>query len=222
MAELVIINARRKNQAENAYIGTIGQDGYIYFNDDMFYRFKTEGNWEQNLYVLNRWRHSWTRCQIFEKLSAVNLNNGGGSTAPGGSGVEGAVQWAISIADDPSHGYDQPTRDGGVDFDCSSLVSWAFRENGFEVPWPSPSTYTMRSIFQGLGFQWIPGNPSADQLVRGRRRSTVPARRSARPVLPDAKRRYRSQRDLLSSESDCLISSIKVNTSACMFFLSIG
>ena len=109
MAELVIINARRKNQAENAYIGTIGQDGYIYFNDDMFYRFKTEGTWEQNLYVLNRWRHSWTKCQIFEKLSAVNLNNGGGSTAPGGSGVEGAVQWAISIADDPSHGYDQPT-----------------------------------------------------------------------------------------------------------------
>ena len=43
MAELVIINARRKNQAENVYIGTIGQDGYIYFNDDMFYRFKTEG-----------------------------------------------------------------------------------------------------------------------------------------------------------------------------------
>lgn len=167
MAELVIINARRKNQAENAYIGTIGQDGYIYFNDDMFYRFKMEGTWEQNLYVLNRWRHSWTKCQIFEKLSAMNLNNGGGSTAPGGSGVEGAVQWAISIADDPSHGYDQPTRDGGVDFDCSSFVSWAFRENGFEVPWPSPSTYTMRSIFQGLGFQWIPGNPSADQLVRG-------------------------------------------------------
>ena len=73
----------------------------------------------------------------------------------------------MGIADDNSHGYDQPTRDGGVDFDCSSLVSWAFRENGWDVPFPSPSTYNMSSVFTGLGFKRYNGNPAASDLVRG-------------------------------------------------------
>lgn len=167
MASVIIISATKKGGVENAYIGTIGNDGYIYFNDIDFYRFKNTGTWENNVYVLNRTRRSWTKTTMFTKISAQNLNSGSGSVAPGGSGVEGAVQWAIAIADDKSHGYDQPTRDGGTDFDCSSLVSWAFRENGWDVPFPSPSTYNMRSIFQGLGFSWIPGNPSASELARG-------------------------------------------------------
>lgn len=167
MASVIIISATKKGGVENAYIGTIGNDGYIYFNDIDFYRFKNTGTWEDNVYVLNRTRRSWTKTTMFTKISAKNLNSGGGSVAPGGSGVEGAVQWAIAIAEDDSHGYDQPTRDGGTDFDCSSLVSWAFRENGWDVPFPSPSTYNMRSIFQGLGFSWIPGNPSASELARG-------------------------------------------------------
>lgn len=167
MASVIIISATKKGGVENAYIGTIGSDGYIYFNDIDFYRFKNTGTWEDNVYVLNRTRRSWTKTTMFTKISAQNLNSGSGSVAPGGSGVEGAVQWAIAIAEDDSHGYDQPTRDGGTDFDCSSLVSWAFRENGWDVPFPSPSTYNMRSIFQGLGFSWIPGNPSASELARG-------------------------------------------------------
>lgn len=167
MAGLITITATKKNGSQNAYIGTVGDDGYVYFNDAEFYRFKPEGTWEQNLYVLNRWRHSWTKCTVFDKLSAENLNAGGGSTAPGGQGVEAAVLWAIGIAEDDSHGYDQPTRDGGVDYDCSSLVSTAFRQAGWDVPLPSPSTYNMRSVFTGLGFQWIAGNPTASQLVRG-------------------------------------------------------
>lgn len=54
MAEPVIITAIRRSGVENAYIGTIGDDGYVYFNDAMFYRFKPTGTWEQNVYVLNR------------------------------------------------------------------------------------------------------------------------------------------------------------------------
>ena len=167
MTNLVVIEATKKSGNQNSYVGTIGDDGYIYFNDIDFYRFKNEGTWEEHVYVLNRSRRSWTKTTIFTKIRATNLNSGGGSTAPGGAGVEGAVQWAIGIAEDESHGYDQPTRDGGTDYDCSSLVSTAFRQAGWDVPLPSPSTYNMKDVFQGLGFEWIGGNPTADQLVRG-------------------------------------------------------
>ena len=35
--------------------------------------------------------------------------------------TEKAVTWAIRIANDPAHGYDQDNR-WGPDYDCSSLV----------------------------------------------------------------------------------------------------
>ena len=35
--------------------------------------------------------------------------------------TEKAVTWAIKIANDPAHGYDQDNR-WGPDYDCSSLV----------------------------------------------------------------------------------------------------
>lgn len=168
MSNVILIAATKANGTECSYVGSQGEDGYVYFNDSMFYRFKPVGTWEDNLYVLNRWRHSWMKCTMLTKLSAQNLNAGGGSVAPGGGGVEGACLWAIDIANDNSHGYDQITRDGGNDFDCSSLVSWAFRENGFDVPWPSPATYTMIDAFTPLGFTWIPGmGNDSSSLQRG-------------------------------------------------------
>lgn len=168
LSNVIIITATKANGGEASYVGTQDSDGFVYFNDSMFYRFKPTGTWEQNLYVLNRWRHSWTKSSIFTKLSAQNLNGGGGSVAPGGTGVESACHWAVEIANDDSHGYDQPTRDGGVDYDCSSFVSTAFRQAGFGIPFPSPSTFTMVGAFTGAGFTWLPGigNTSSD-LQRG-------------------------------------------------------
>ena len=168
MATLLIINATKRGGSENAYIGTIGNDGYVYFNDSMFYRFKPVGKWEDNVYVLNRTRHSWSKTTMFTNISGTNINSGSGSVAPGGEGVEGAVKWAINIANDDSHGYDQPTRDGGVDYDCSSLVSTAFRQAGFDIPKPSPATYTMIDPFTSIGFAWLPGmGNDSSVLVRG-------------------------------------------------------
>ena len=168
MATLLIINATKQGGGENAYIGTVGSDGYVYFNDSMFYRFKPSGKWEDNIYVLNRTRHSWSKTTLFTKISSTTINSGGGSVAPGGSGVEGAVQWAIGIANDNSHGYDQPTRDDGVDYDCSSLVSTAFRQAGFDIPKPSPATYTMIEPFTAIGFSWLAGmGNDSGNLVRG-------------------------------------------------------
>lgn len=161
-----IITATKIDGTTNGYVGTYGSDGYIYFNDADFYRFKPEGTWEENAYILNRTRHSWSKTNIFTKLEKKNYNSGGGTIAAD-EGVEGAVQWALEIANDDSHGYDRITRDGGVDYDCSSFVSTAFRKAGFDIPFPSPATYTMRTPFEAAGFTWYPGNPSVDWLQRG-------------------------------------------------------
>lgn len=168
MAELCTITATKKNGSEVAYIGTVGDDGFVYFNDSMFYRFKPAGTWEDNLYVLNRSRHSWAKCTIFSKLSAQNLNSGGGSVAPGGQGVEDAIQWALAIARDNSHGYDQGNR-WGPDYDCSSLVYEAFRVGGgFDLPIHTGYTGSMINDFTNAGFKWLAGiGNSASQLLRG-------------------------------------------------------
>lgn len=46
--------------------------------------------------------------------------------------IKKAVEWAVGIANDDSHGYDQLRR-YGPDYDCSSLVAAALRYGGFQV-----------------------------------------------------------------------------------------
>ena len=66
--------------------------------------------------------------------------------------VDRAVEWAIQIANDPSHGYsqEQNIRWGNPDYDCSSFVISAYKHAGL----PLTSTYTgdMRSDFLNHGF----------------------------------------------------------------------
>ena len=67
--------------------------------------------------------------------------------------VESAVQWAINIANDDSHGYDQTHRDG-PDYDCSSLVCWAYYQAGLNTrPGYTPATGTMYNVFLAAGFE---------------------------------------------------------------------
>lgn len=68
--------------------------------------------------------------------------------------VESAISWAVSIANDNSHGYSQRSR-WGPDYDCSSLVISAFRHAGVNVG-TATTTYNMRTQFMQHGFQWIP------------------------------------------------------------------
>ena len=66
--------------------------------------------------------------------------------------IEDAVRWAIDIANDSSHGYDQAHRDG-PDYDCSSLVCWAYYNAGLNTrPGYTPATSSMRSVFLEAGF----------------------------------------------------------------------
>lgn len=88
-------------------------------------------------------------------------------TVSAGSVIESAISWAVSIANDDSHGYSQTSR-FGPDYDCSSLVITAFNNAGVST---GSATYTgnMISNFEANGFTWIPwssiGNSS--NLQRG-------------------------------------------------------
>lgn len=67
--------------------------------------------------------------------------------------IENAVNWAINIAKDDSHGYDLANR-WGPDYDCSSLVISAFKQAGVNLT----CTYTgnMRVDMLKHGFIEVP------------------------------------------------------------------
>lgn len=75
--------------------------------------------------------------------------------------IEYAVAFAIGIAQDDAHGYDQNNR-WGPDYDCSSLLiqSWheAFKKAGKTSPKDKGATYTgnMKKAFLACGFKEVP------------------------------------------------------------------
>lgn len=77
--------------------------------------------------------------------------------------IERAITWAVKIANDDAHGYDQSNREG-PDYDCSSLIIHAFREGGLETN----ATYTgdMKDCFKNVGFSVLDFT-DFDSLVRG-------------------------------------------------------
>lgn len=69
------------------------------------------------------------------------------------SKVENAVQWALSVANNNSHGYSQSVR-WGPSYDCSSLVISAFEQAGIPVKSKGASyTGNMYSAFMSCGFK---------------------------------------------------------------------
>lgn len=67
------------------------------------------------------------------------------------SKIEQAVAWALDVANDPAHGYDQASRWGQPDYDCSSLVISAYRQAG--VPLTCTYTGNMRGDMLSHGFK---------------------------------------------------------------------
>lgn len=63
------------------------------------------------------------------------------------------MSWAVNIANDDSHGYDQTHRDG-PDYDCSSLICWAYSNAGLNTrPGYTPATGSMYDVFIDAGFE---------------------------------------------------------------------
>lgn len=72
--------------------------------------------------------------------------------AGGGQVIQDAIDWAVDIANDDSHGYDQTHRDG-PDYDCSSLICWAYYKAGLNTrPGYTPATGSMYDVFIAAGF----------------------------------------------------------------------
>ena len=71
------------------------------------------------------------------------------------SKIDKAINWAVSIANDNSHGYDQLHR-WGPDYDCSSLLISAWQQAGVPVQ-ANGATYTgnMKNVFIKCGFEVI-------------------------------------------------------------------
>lgn len=67
--------------------------------------------------------------------------------------IDDAVAWAVAIANDSSHGYDQ-TKRWGPDYDCSSLLITAWQTVGVPVK-TKGATYTgnMLNAFLSCGFK---------------------------------------------------------------------
>lgn len=68
--------------------------------------------------------------------------------------VDNAVAWAVGIAQDNSHGYDQLNR-WGQDYDCSSLIIQAWENAGVRVKSIGNASHTgnMYEAFKRLGFR---------------------------------------------------------------------
>ena len=72
--------------------------------------------------------------------------------------IKKAVEFAVAIANDNSHGYDQIHRWGEEDYDCSGLVIESWEEAGVPVK-TKGATYTgnMKKVFLENGFEEVIG-----------------------------------------------------------------
>lgn len=165
----VNIEVTKKSGEKCSYIGSVSDDGYIYFNDNNFYRYKNGGSPETDCYIRSRTKYSWTKCNIFSSSSSSGNNPGGVVPAPGGEGVEKAIKWCVDIANNDEHGYTQELdKRNGPDYDCSSLLYNGFRIAGYNLPFPAGDTKSMIADFTAAGFTWIPGlGNDVTELKRG-------------------------------------------------------
>ena len=82
-----------------------------------------------------------------------NLEGGSSGNTQNQEIINEAVAWAVGIANDDSHGYDQTNR-WGPDYDCSSLIIQAYENAGSPVK-TNGATHTgnMESVFVATGFK---------------------------------------------------------------------
>ncbi|MBR0537361.1 MAG: C40 family peptidase [Clostridia bacterium] len=73
--------------------------------------------------------------------------------------VEKAIEIAIAVANDDTHGYasDSSSRQGDPDFDCSAFVCHAFYRGGFDTIYEWANSRNMIDYFRDAGFEVITG-----------------------------------------------------------------
>lgn len=158
--------------------------GYSIFNEnmtmDMYMYYFSQDYTEDEIYDMletytgNTLRDDsalpW-RQNMRQNISSLTANfrnaSNGSSTAGSGTAssesVENAIQWAIAIANDDSHGYCWRHRLEN-EFDCSSLVCRALRDGGgFNIS-SITSTHNMISVITASDshWTWIPRSELGD------------------------------------------------------------
>lgn len=90
-----------------------------------------------------------------------------GTGGSGSTGVESAVAWALAIAADSSHGYDQTSR-WGPNYDCSSFVITAYEQAGIPLK-TKGATYTgnLKAAALAAGFVTVAWGNNPANLQRG-------------------------------------------------------
>lgn len=160
------------------YIGSVQNDGYIYFNDGTMYRMPRGTTDLQSFYVNKQiWVNSGEiyNLKVFDFSPEGIVDSIGGITAGNGAispndKVEAAVQWMINKATNNYVTYSQQVRNlknpNGSSYDCSSFVITGFYVGGYDAnAW---TTVQMKDAFTALGFTWYPGSYfTSDQLQRG-------------------------------------------------------
>ena len=76
--------------------------------------------------------------------------------------IQKAIEWAVAIANDSRHGYDQRNR-WGPDFDCSSLVITAYKQAG--VPLTCTYTGNMLKDMLSKGFVVVHGTTEPGDVL---------------------------------------------------------
>ena len=162
-------------QQDVYFLGTWQTDGWIYFNDDRFWRYEPNNGILQIFYIN---KEIWVETNAmtiktikdFNVTMAQNNTHGAGAVAENAS-IEAAVQWAIDKATNEWISYDYTTgsvRDvNSPIYNCSTFVITAFWQAGFNLP-TCYNTMTMMSEFIAAGFEFIPQNYiPAEDLLRG-------------------------------------------------------
>ncbi len=99
--------------------------------------------------------------------SAIVFSSAQVSLTASAESIEEAVQAAIAIANDDSHGYDFNNR-WGPDYDCSSFVLTSLKRAGFDIG-DAVGTQTMKRGLTKKGWKWYPWSEihSLEDLRRG-------------------------------------------------------
>ena len=171
MAGVAFITAKKYVNGSSTdvfYIGSVQNDGYVYFNDETFYRCSSDGTNLQLFYIP---KQIWLISSILQDMNILafdvsglldtvaGLVGGSGSVAPNAD-VETAVQWMIKKATDEYITYSMTNRNlkipNGSSYDCSSFVITGFYVGGFDIN--ATTTRDIRTGFTAAGFEWIPGS----------------------------------------------------------------
>lgn len=109
------------------YLATVQPDGYLYFNDDTFYRCREDGTQLQQCYMS---KNQWIRCGILSNISLSQFTTG----VPGGS-VQAIISLAQAQLGNTGEKYWNWYFGGGyVDGDttpyCACFVSWLLDQVG--------------------------------------------------------------------------------------------